>query len=188
MLKRILNKLRGDRADSSPISAVFIIPLLALTCITLIDSMIFFSNRSIVQGMAHDGARTVAIMGGDGTSAQSTALERAYGLKMADTCGAIPADSIAAAAKKSSSTAIECNVMLGIAYTNSLINVKLKDVVCTPSQANSVGQRVSCKVTWEYGGVPGSALSFMKFSGEQTVMGSSESEVNLTGVPMVPRS
>lgn len=188
MLKKIFKRLRGDRGDSTIISAVIVVPLLAIMIITMLDACIYFPNRAIIQSTAQNGARTVAIMGGDGTAAQSTPLEKAYGLKMSNTCDKIKAGSRVIDAKKSTSTAIECNIMLNIQDTSSLSTVTVQSVVCTPNSTTSIGQRVSCEVKWKYGGLPGSAMSLINFSKQQVIKGSAEAEVNMTGIPLVKRS
>lgn len=195
MFKNILKKLRSDRGDGSLVSLILVIPLLVGLLFTIVDLSAYFANRAYVQTVAHNGARTVAIMGGNGSAAYSTQLEYKYGQTKETTCDKVSRDKRAAEAKTIASTAIECNMMADLQDATGLINVSVQSVKCTPSMTSSIGQRVSCEIKWSYGGTPGSGMSMFpadlktgKHFGEANVTaGSSESEVDLTGTLLVPR-
>lgn len=197
MFKNILKKLRSDRGDGSLVAMIIVLPLLLGVLFTIVDLSAYFANRAYVQTVAHNGARTVSIMGGDGTESKGTPIEKKYGLSRAATCGEVDGTGIAAKALKSTSSAIECNMMISLQEASGLINVTIQNVVCTPNSTTSIGQRTSCAITWGYGGTPGSWMAFVPahdgldgsskhFAEENTTAGSSESEVNLNG-NLVPR-
>jgi Flp pilus assembly protein TadG len=155
--------------------------------ITMIDTSIFFSNRSQIQSAARDAARTVGIMGGNGTAAQATPIEVRYGLDRSTACARVTAGSPAAAALKSSSTPIECNLMAALSESRGLINTTFSSVTCSPTFTARVGANVKCEVQWSYGGIPGSALTLVTnadtekagVAGQQTTSVSSTSEVGI---------
>lgn len=181
MFKNIQKRLRSDRGDSTIVSLVFVIPLLLGLLFTIFDISCYFANRAYVQTVAHNGARTVSIMGGNGTASKSTPLEAKYGMTKAETCGVVSSTGIASEAKKSTSTAIECNMMIALQDASGLVNVTVQGVKCTPDSTTSIGQRTSCEVTWAFGGTPGSGMSFMGLGQDNITAGSSEAEVNLGG-------
>jgi Flp pilus assembly protein TadG len=181
MLKNVLKRLRNDRGDSTIVSLVFVIPLLMGLLFTIFDISCYFSNRAYMQTVAHNGARTVSIMGGNGNATQSTPIEAKYGMTKADTCGLVSSNGIASAAKKTTSTAIECNMMVAIQEASGLVNVTVQGVTCTPSSTASVGARTACEVKWKFDGTPGSGMSFMNLGHDNITAGSAESEVNLGG-------
>jgi hypothetical protein len=197
MFRKIAKKLKGDKADSSLISLVIMIPLLVGLMITMIDTAIYFADRAQIQSIAKSGSHTVAIMGGNGNESLSTAIEAKYGLTKAETCSKVKTGGIASAAKTAKSTAIECNMILGVNDTVGLVNVNVNSVKCNPPKTGAVGARTTCEIKWIYGGIPGSALSFLRSSPiagtgsvlakEQITAASSESEVDLTNTYFVER-
>lgn len=202
MFKKI--KKRTDRGDSNLISILFLLPLILMILMTMIDTAVYFSDRAVIQNTARDGARTVAIMGGNGTATTGTPIEKKYGLSRSIACNGngtkdypgVPSDSIAYPAKNSNSTAIECNIMQGINASQGLISVTVNSVKCTPNIVTTLGGRVSCEVIWSYNSIPGSGLSALRDpkTGDATfksnvTAGSSESEVRYDGPEnLVPRS
>ena len=79
MFTKLRNVVRwrcgSDKGDSELVSLLILLPLLLAMLISIIDSSMYFANRSQVQAAARDGARQVAIMGGAG----NTPIEKAYG-------------------------------------------------------------------------------------------------------------
>jgi Flp pilus assembly protein TadG len=188
MFKNIQKRLRSDRGDSSIVSLIFVIPLLLGILFTIFDISCYFANRAYVQTVAHNGARTVSIMGGDGTATTGTTIEKKYGLNRTETCALVTSDKRASEAVKSSSSAIECNMMVALQEASGLVNVTIQSVVCTPSATESIGQRTSCEIKWRYGGTPGSGMSILQLGQNNITAGSSESEVNIGGnSALVPR-
>lgn len=189
MLKQIQKRLRRDRGDSSLVSLIIVLPLLLGLLFTIFDISAYFSNRAYIQTVSNNGARTVAIMGGNGNGTQSTTIEAKYGMTRADTCDKVDKTLrvAEAAANLSTSTAVECNMMVSLQEANGLVNVTVQSVKCTPSITTSIGGRTSCEIKWTYGGTPGSGMSLLQLGKLNTTAGSSESEVNLTGSPLVAR-
>lgn len=188
MFKKIQKKLRSDRGDSSIVSMLFVIPLLLGILFTIFDISAYFASRAYIQTVANTGARAVAIMGGDGTQSKATALEKKYGTNRDANCNAVKSDLPAAEAKKSTSSGIECALMVDLQSANGLVNTTIQSVVCTPNSTTAIGERTSCKIGWTYGGTPGSTMSLLPigsdgkyFGQDNNTAGSSSSEVNLNG-------
>lgn len=180
MIKRLLERVSSDRADSL-ISAVFILPVIFFMLITTVDMGIYMSNRGQIQAAARDGARTIAIMGGNGTNlSDQTSLMKKYGVS-GSVCDGIKTTQ--------ANTPVECNVINGLNNSAGLVNITIHSVNCTPNVSTAVGEKVSCEVKWIYGGIPGSGMTFVRESGSQesdpalrgmqTTTGSGESEVKL---------
>lgn len=196
MIKKLFKVSKSDSGDSL-VSAVFVIPVILLMIVTGLDFSLYMANRAQIQGIARDGARTVAIMGGDGTATTGTPLEKKYGKTREEACGAIKAGSPAAAALNAKSTPIECNVMDALNNANGMVNVQINSVTCSPEKANAIGTRVTCEVKWKYGGIPGSGLTMIRngaimnsnpsLAGQSVTAGSAESEVNLSDINLEPR-
>lgn len=180
-----IRKIRrlSDRADSTIVSTVIIIPLFIGLLLTFVDMSIWFSNRSMVQDISRSGARTVAIFGGAGNATQLTPLEKAYGI------GGACND--ARAVNKNS---IECNVLKRFDEGSGLTDVKIETVDCGPFQSDAVGRTTFCEVNWTYGGLTLSGMNFFaigngdkNFFYHNRTRTTSESEVNMTGIPMANR-
>jgi len=190
-----LNKRRkSDKADSSIVSMIILFPIVFAVMITLIDVSIYFSNRSIIQSVARDGARTIAILGGNGNATQATPLEVQYGLDRDASCA--EAANGWTDAVTSTSSAVECNILSTLNMNKGLVAVDVTSVHCTPEITSSIGQRTTCTIEWSYNSVPGSALSLVREEpsysappalSNNTTTGTSESEVNMTGISLVSR-
>lgn len=203
MFKKIRNRLKSDRGDSSLVSLIILIPLIVAILITMIDTSIYFSNRAQVLNSARDAARTVAIYGGDGTAKSQTPLERSYGIDRASVCTSALANSVVTkgAYKPDTSTAIECSLMKTINESKGLIQTTLSNVNCGPGYAQQISDRVYCEVTWKYEGVPGSGLTLIRsvpdgalgsgdpgLAGSMITVGNSQTEVGYgVNSPYVPR-
>lgn len=189
-MSKFLKRWRSDRGDSELVSLIIVLPIVLAVLFTIIDTSIYFSNRAIVQTAVRDGARTVAIMGGNGTNTLATPIEKKYGATTASACTGLSANpQVASAYIPGVSTVIECNALQTYSKDPSLINVKFTSLVCTPRLSRSIGEKTSCEVKWEYGSIPGSAMAFIKLSKDNTTVGTSESEVDFTGGnPLVPDS
>lgn len=191
MLKKLIKRVKSEKGEAL-VSTIIIFPLMVIMLVTAIDFSIYMANRGQIQGVARDGARTVAIMGGNGTATQGTPIESKYGNSKTNSCAGIESKAL-----KSSTTAIECNIIKGLESHNGLVNVEFQNVKCSPQKANFIGQRVTCEISWKYGGIPGSSLTLMRnaasfneepaLRGVNTTAGSSESEVNLNGIGLVNR-
>lgn len=195
-----------DRADSNIVSMVLLIPLIFAFLITMIDSSLYLSNRAQMSNFARDGARTVAIMGGNGTSTKGTPIEKAYGMPRSEACEGLanvgmPLN-VGFNGASHDSTVTECEIMKAISSSKGLVAVNVKSVTCNPEIAISIGQHMQCTIQWSYNSIPGSSFSFIKKAPDNeppswgssngliemnTTTGSSESEVDLSNVKLVPR-
>lgn len=190
--KNLKNKKNSERGDTL-VTSLILMPVLIALLLTFIDMSIFMANRSQVQGIARDGARTVAIFGGNGTPFMQTSLEAAYG----STNSIIGGSATESCSKGvlSGHTGIECNILDSL-KSSSLTSVDYNslDVKCSPEKSNRIGEPVECTIEWKYNGIPGSALSFIQNSDESkkmfydvTTKAVSESEVNLKNENLVLR-
>lgn len=193
MFNKILKRLKSNRADSI-VSAVFFFPLFIVILISGIDYSVYMSDRGQIQGVARDAARTVAIMGGNGTDTMQTPLEAKYGTSVTTACKNITS-------KQQAKTPIECNVVNSLQNNQGLVSTEITNVTCTPSNTTAIGQRVACTIKWYYRGIPGSALTIFReasstgnqWDGQaaaaspQTVAASSEAEVIIPSGDMVSR-
>ena len=192
MIEKMKKRVGSDRADSL-VSAVFILPMLFFMLVTTVDFGIYLSNRGQIQAIARDGARTVAIMGGDGSASSSTSLEYAYGQNRSDVCKEVT-DQYTGTNISNKST-IECNVIQSLSNNANLVNVEITNVNCGPNRATAIGQKTFCEVSWKNNGIPGSAMSFTRgqdragdgLGGTQVTRGSGESEVQLGAGDMTSR-
>lgn len=191
MLKKMrgnfLARLRSDRADSSIVTFVLIMPLFFSFIVTMIDTSVYFANRAIVQQVARDGARQVAIFGGSGTSTTQSPLESSYGVS--GTCGEVSDPG----GRTANQTEIECKILQRYDEGSGLTNVVIDLVDCGPNQTFAIGTTTYCNIGWTYGGIPGSMVGFMKTSAGESPFYKNEtrvtgqSEVNMTEVNQVPR-
>lgn len=164
----ILKKLREDKGDSTLVSTIIVIPLIVAILITIIDVSIFFSNRSYIVNATRDAARTVAIFGGDGNANAATPLEYAYGHGGLDPCaGGINNYAMVDTSYDpfTSSSNIECQLMMNLVGSAGLVNIKIKDVQCGPNRSTFIGQQAFCEIAWSYDGVPGSGLTLLRSAG-----------------------
>lgn len=187
---KILKRLRSDRGDSELVSLIIVLPLMLAILFTIIDTSIYFSNRAVVQTAVRDGARTVAIMGGNGTNTTATPIEKKYGASITNACAGLSTNlAVSSAYKPGVSTVIECSALQTYAKDPSLISVKITDIKCTPTVSRGIGTKTTCTVKWDYNSIPGSVLGFIRLAKDNTNVGTSESEVDFTGGnPLVPDS
>lgn len=207
MFTKLKEKFASDRGDSTLVSTILVIPLILGILITMIDVSVYFANRGQVLNMVRDGARQVAIFGGDGTATSATPLEKAYsGQSRATVCGGLSSNAVIKDAVKSTTTATECSVLRNIGTTNGLISFHVDSIECgvanasgdfTGSATTNIGQQVGCELTWSYDSIPGSGLSFMNraksmgFSGAENLKDMSHvtkvnttSEVSMANIPL----
>lgn len=197
LLEKFKNKIESDDGASSIITFLIVVMLMLGFMITIIDVSVYFSNRSQITAAARDGARTIAIMGGNGTHDKATIIEKSYGISRAQACRGSDFKPGFAPAVKSTSTPVECNVLRNIQNNTGLISVSFDSsdtgVKCGPSIATAIGSRTYCEVTYKYNGLPGSPIGWLKTSdgysllGKSVVIASGESEVNLSNSPLQNR-
>lgn len=172
MLKGIIRKIKSDKASSSIISFLLLVPLLLGVVITAVDMSFYFSNRSQVEAIAGDAARTVGIFGGNGTATTATSIENRYGASKNEACRNSRPDIVNAPnqyiftdASKSDMTPIECNVLAALANSTGLTSFSTKKPVtvdCGPDFARTIGTRTYCTINYTYDGMPGAPLSFIQ--------------------------
>lgn len=202
MLKKFVKKLKSDRGGSELISFILLVPLFLGLIVSAVDVSFYFANRSQVQDIARDAARTVAIYGGNGDKSKATTIEKSYGTSRAAACNVSRADLANAPnkyifkeAKRGEMSAVECNVLAALANSIGLVNFATKEPVkvdCGPNEAKTVGSRTYCTIEYEYRGMPGAPLSFIQIRQEDgsssgllsknVITKSSESEVKLPGL------
>lgn len=190
MLKRFLKKTKSDKGSSSLISFILLVPLFLGLVITAVDVSFYFSNRGQVEAIARDAARTVAIFGGNGTSAQSTTIEKSYGTSRATACSVSRPDLNGAPNKyifndaaRTNLTAVECNVLAALANSPGLVSFSTKTPVvvkCGPNEASSVGTRTYCSINYTYDGMPGAPMSFIQIRNDDGSTGGLLSSNNVT--------
>ena len=164
MLSFLKFRRRSDDADSTMVSFILIFPLFFGILMTIIDTSVYFANRSIVANIARDSAREAAIFGGPGTGQVESKLEQEYG----STCTPTAAGGNTWGPDGQMS-GVECQLANKLYYGSGLTNVKVTDVSCTTGQADQlaskVGDVITCAVKWNYGGIPGSVLGFVRGNG-----------------------
>lgn len=161
MFSKILRNRRNDKADSTLVTFIIVLPLFFMFLITIIDSSVYFANRAVVQQIARDGARTTAIFGGAGSSIVATPLEKAYGSNVVTHCED-PGYGITVSSPSGGTNGVECNVIKRLTAPGAgLINVKIISVNCGPGSTPTVGSSTYCEIKWNYGGIPGSAYNFI---------------------------
>ena len=185
MFRKFFKRFSSDSGDSL-VSAVIVFPVVIMFIVTSIDYSIYMSNRGQVQGIARDAARTVAIMGGNGNAAKATPIEKAYGQSRANACSGFTVGK-AAPGYRTTSTAIECNVVRALLNQQGLVNAEITNVVCTPAAATFIGADVKCTISWKYNGIPASALGFINSNNVNATAGTSQSEVKFANSDLVAR-
>ena len=193
MWNRLKKKMREERGDSTLVSTILVIPLVIGILITMIDTSVYFANRGQVLESVRDGARQVAIFGGDGTATEATPLQKAYGLSRTSSCSGLATNDMVKTAVKSTTSAVECGVLKNLSNTNGLVSIRVTGITCgaatsagafTGSKTSSIGQQVGCDLKWVYDSIPGSGLSFMNTLKGQTnsTKVNTTSEVSLNGI------
>lgn len=170
MLFSKLKRRMRDRGDSTLVSTIIVIPLIVAILITIVDTSIFFMNRTIILSSTRDAVRTVSIFGGNGTNTQETKLEKAYGSATNPCSGLVNNANIQVGGDPMlKNTSIECQLMANLGNSAGLTNVVITKVTCGPSKSNFIGQQAFCEVQWKYAGVPGSGLTLLRAAGNSRV-------------------
>lgn len=169
--KRLQKRINGNEAESNTIAVIFIIVFLLMVTITILDASIYFLNRNVISNAATNGARLASIYGGTGGK-DGTPISKTYGKGVdSKTC-------------KNSRNPVNCAVEDELKNSN-LIGVELgggkvsssNAIQCGPNNTTKIGERTYCEITWTYGGLPGSAMSFIKRNPVNITKLSAESEV-----------
>lgn len=155
ILKRLRRRIDSNSGAASTIEFIFIIMFLFIFMMSVIDLGIYFSDRNTITNTAQNGARLVSIYGGS----SNTTISKAYGLsKITPECNKVNANGPAA-----------CGMIQQLENQgSSTIDLQVKSARCYVNPANSqeektdvdkLSDRPTCTITWEYPGLPGSALT-----------------------------
>lgn len=145
--KRLQVLRKEDRGASDIITILFLLPILLLLIFSMIDLSLYVMARSTVQGVARDGARQVAMWGGNESSLRGKASAPTANMKTA--------------------------LVHGNGNCKPSACTKAPVIQCTPKQTSAAGDNVSCSVTYSYRSVTGnyslfSALTNQSFTVTQT--------------------
>lgn len=162
-MKKFRRRLKENKGAANTIEMIFIILLMFMFLVTILDMGLYFNNRSVITSAAQNGARTAAIFGG----VQANSISNQYGItNISSECANFGITSVVA-----------CGVYDELKASTNAVNVKVKSIVCGPDKTNKIGDRTYCRITYNYGGIPGSGLALAKFFGDNEVVMTSESEV-----------
>lgn len=153
-MKKLFQKFKSDRADSL-VTTIIVVPLLISTIITGVDYGFLMNNQSAVSNAARDGARTIAILGGN----DPNNISAKYGN-----------DSINASECFLNGVPLsvtECQIYQTL-ETSSLVQLNLNTIECSPGTTSYVGQDVECDVSWNYEGLPLSTLNLVFLAEDDT--------------------
>lgn len=157
-LKSFTSKIKSEKGENT-ITTILAFPLLWCLIMTIIDFGAFNMNGMQLRNDLRDGARTAAIFGGTNNK-----LTESYGTA----CGGGKDDGADKLAGKygskgggtDSNNLVTCLVANKINNNPSYINMKLSNIKCGPSSGSvKIGQATWCEATYDYQGMPGSALS-----------------------------
>lgn len=166
-LLKCIKKKNDESGSAELIALLFSLILLISLCVVALDLSMFYQNRSTIQSVARDGARTVAILGGAGDKYHMSKLEKAYG----------------------TSEQLSTTIKKSLEENPALSNVIIKNVSCGPYRTDHVGDETYCSVTFQYYPLPGDPLSLLgdALAGEKTITGTAQSEVRTDPNDMIPR-
>lgn len=168
-IKRFNKRKESNSGESNTIAFLFTVVFLIALSITLIDTGIYFMNRTLITNSATNGARLVSLYGGTGMDANGTPIAKAYGSKVTSDC-INKADPVVCSVEKE----LKSSPVSGATTVES--------ITCGPNKTDKLGQRTFCEIKWSYQGVPGSALTFIKRQDAMsTTRISAESEVIYNG-------
>ena len=163
----IFKRMKSDKGASNTISFIVIIAFIMTMLVSFIDVGLYFNTKNQMQTAADNGARSVAMYGGNDTNVRTL---------------------------RGGSTTPQELVRISIpdAYKNPTANttVVLNNVSCSvenskPGNTITAGDHVYCDVTYTYNGIAGGFGLFNLGRGKSgdnnsmTVRGSSVSEVTI---------
>lgn len=166
-MKRLRNKYKNKKATnkgaSTTIEFIFAILFLVMFSISILDMGCYFMNRQIVSNAAQNGARLVSVYGGTGGK-EGTSIAKTYGESVDGDC-------------VYDDNPVTCSVEKELKGSQG-ISLNITNIECGPYDIGKIGERTWCEVTWDYPGIPGSAMTFFKRSSEgNTTRMTSEAEV-----------
>lgn len=150
MISKLKENWKSDKAESL-VTALFVLPTIAILAMSGVDLHVNGANNTIVSGIARDGAKTVSNFGINPTNL--SALPSAYGTvdsTISQSCNNLES-SVFADMKIQTNTYVECAVanQLAKADGNGLVKVKVKSVECGPDSTSAIGQTTYCNIEWK---------------------------------------
>lgn len=150
MISKLKENWKSDKADSL-VTALFVLPTIAVLAMSGVDLHVNGANNTIVSGIARDGAKTVSNFGVNPSSL--SALPSAYGAAdstISQSCKDLKS-SVFADMKIQTDSYVECAVanQLAKADGNGLIKVKVESVECGPDSTAAIGQTTYCNIEWK---------------------------------------
>ena len=139
-LRKFIDK-RNRNENGDVVETLFMIPFAVFIIFALINMSMYWQARSVVQNIARDGARQVALYGGSN------------------------ADAVENRAGQPVSTLVYNKLYAGGNCTQSNCT-KPPVVTCTPGYSNDIGVPVSCSVTYYYSPVALDWFGFDKITAQ----------------------
>lgn len=141
-MRKLRNRLNAintkqEKGDSEIISVLILLPIMLMLIFSMIDISLYVMTRSTVQGVARDGARQVAMWGGNESSLRGKNVKT-------------PSTNMTNALQHSN----------GACKPSACQNGKPPKATCTPKQTSQAGDEVSCSVTYSYQSVVGNFSFF----------------------------
>lgn len=133
---RLANASKKENGASDAISMLILLPILLMLIFSMIDISLYVMARSNVQGIARDGARQVAMWGGESSTLRGKAAKPSANMK----------------------NALQHND--GSCKPSACQKGKPPTVKCTPARTSNAGQEVSCTITYYYQSVVGNFSFF----------------------------
>lgn len=136
--KRMVARNRNHEQGSDIITTLFMIPFVLGLIFVLVDVSSYFQTRSTVQNITRDGARQVALYGGNGTNVPLNSTQR----------------TVAAAVYERLYADGSCQV-------SNCANPPV--VTCGPQIARNINDDAFCRVTYYYQSVGGGLVQWLGF-------------------------
>lgn len=134
-IKEFFDKIRERNERGDVITALFMTPFAIFFLFAIVNMSLYFEARSSIQNIARDGARQVALYGGNNSTVPLN--------KTGKNVSQLVYNQLYA---KGKCTRSHC--------------VKPPAVTCTPGVASQAGQTVTCKVTYYYSPVASDIFGF----------------------------
>ena len=156
---RFLKRTKGNKGASTTVEFIFIILLVFVVFLLIIDSGVYFGNRSVFVSSAQNGARLAALYGG----ASNTPIARQYGAPWPSNGGNC--------SRAGANNLVSCTIVADLMADESTMSARVHSVRCGPEVTSTLGERTWCEIKWSY-------QSFTPFfRGIHTTRMSAESEV-----------
>lgn len=182
ILHKIGARFRSDRADSL-VTAIIVFPLVVSLIITGVDFGMFLNAKSTMVNTARDGARSVAILGGNG----SNVISKKYGKP----------GNIATRANVTCNdlSSVECDLYdrlwatppVMVDWGNEDKGNMSHYIKCGPEKTSYVGEQVWCQIRWRYMGLPLSSLSLVSLGKQKNGTDITPGEENPLGIEQVTK-